>query len=127
MLRHQLPAYSPVTLGAVAAAVLASLRGDPQGGWHRRVCDVLRSRYGATDVLLTDSGTSALRLAIGGALRGVESRPAALPGYCCYDVATAAVGAGAQVILYDLDTGQRLPVTASTLPQQDNSVEITLP
>lgn len=113
MLRYQLPAYSPVTLGAVAAAVLASVRGDPQGLLHRRVCDVLKSRYGATDVLLSDSGTSALRLAIGGARRGLETRPIALPGYCCYDVATAAVGAGAQVTLYDLDTTTLGPQPAS--------------
>jgi dTDP-4-amino-4,6-dideoxygalactose transaminase len=53
-------------------------------------------------VLLTDSGTTALTLALIGVLR---DRPGAiaLPAYGCYDLATAADGANAAVILYDLD------------------------
>jgi dTDP-4-amino-4,6-dideoxygalactose transaminase len=67
------------------------------------VIEVLEERYGASAVLLTDSGTSALRLAIAGATAGSD-RPVALPGYGCYDLSTAAEGAGAQVVLYDLDS-----------------------
>lgn len=103
VLRHQLPVYSPVTWEAIAAGLRAAVRGDPDGVLRRRVEGILELRYGARDVLLTDSGTSALRLAIAGALRGRRHRPVALPGYCCYDVATAAEGAGAPVALYDLD------------------------
>ena len=103
MLRHQLPAYSPITWGGVAAGLGAALRGDADGALRRRVSDLLRSRYDARAVVLTDSGTSALRLAIAGAMRGRDTQPVALPGYCCYDVATAAEGAGARVALYDLD------------------------
>ena len=76
--------------------------GDRSGALRARVADLLRSRYGARDVLLTDSGTGALRLAIEGAVAG-SGRPVALPGYGCYDLASAAEGAGARVALYDLD------------------------
>jgi perosamine synthetase len=103
VLRHQLPAYSPITWGGIGAGVGALLRGDRDGSLHRRVAEHLRSRYDARAVVLTDSGTSALRLAIAGAIRGRERQPVALPGYCCYDVATAAEGANARVALYDLD------------------------
>jgi perosamine synthetase len=85
---------------AAGARVLVS--GDRSGALRARVADLLRSRYGARDVLLTDSGTSALRLAIEGAVAG-SGRPVALPGYGCYDLASAAEGAGARVALYDLD------------------------
>jgi dTDP-4-amino-4,6-dideoxygalactose transaminase len=64
--------------------------------------ELLKGRYGALDALLTDSGTSALQLAIRGAVDGSD-RPVALPAYSCYDLATAAEGAGAKVALYDLD------------------------
>jgi dTDP-4-amino-4,6-dideoxygalactose transaminase len=52
--------------------------------------------------LLADSGTSALRLAIEGAV-AETGMPVGLPGYACYDLATAAEGAAAKVALYDLD------------------------
>ncbi|HEU5323868.1 MAG TPA: DegT/DnrJ/EryC1/StrS family aminotransferase, partial [Methylomirabilota bacterium] len=55
-------------------------------------------------VLLTDSGTEALVLALHAAreLAGPES-PVALPAYTCFDVAAAAVAVGAPIHLYDLD------------------------
>jgi hypothetical protein len=53
-------------------------------------------------MLLLDSGTSALRLAIEGSLVNTASDIVALPAYCCFDVATAAVGADARVALYDV-------------------------
>jgi dTDP-4-amino-4,6-dideoxygalactose transaminase len=68
--------------------------------------DALRAevaqRYTASRVELTGSGTQALQVAImiaqkraGGAV--------ALPAFQCYDLASAAVGAGARVALYDLN------------------------
>jgi dTDP-4-amino-4,6-dideoxygalactose transaminase len=64
----------------------------------------LRARYSAREVLLTDSGTSALRLALALATgRSGASRLVALPAWSCYDLATAADGAGVEVVLYDLD------------------------
>jgi dTDP-4-amino-4,6-dideoxygalactose transaminase len=67
---------------------------------------LLKERYAARAVLLTDSGTAALTASLLGALHdqpGAEPPPAALPAYSCYDVATAADGAAVPVLLYDLD------------------------
>lgn len=111
-MRRQLPVHSPVGFLALAAGVAAAVRGDRDGRLHRRVVDALGSRFDALDVMLTDSGTSALRLAIAGAVRGREN-PVALPGYTCYDMATAAEGAEARVALYDLDPATLGPDLAS--------------
>ncbi|HEX6309649.1 MAG TPA: DegT/DnrJ/EryC1/StrS family aminotransferase [Longimicrobiales bacterium] len=94
--------YSPLPLRALAAGVRAVLRGsDPRPTLR----SVLMNDYDAAGVLLTDSGTSALQVAIRLALGGSASDRAivALPAFTCYDVATAAIGAGADVILYDID------------------------
>lgn len=63
---------------------------------------LLKSRYGAGRVVLTDSGTSALTLALRAA-SGSGRGPVAVPGYSCYDVATAWMGAGVLPRFYDLD------------------------
>lgn len=94
--------HSPVGWGALAAGVAALVRPGLDDERAHRFLTALRARYGARDALLTDSGTSALRLAIEGAVAG-GARPVALPGYGCYDLASAAEGAGASVALYDLD------------------------
>lgn len=107
--RRQLPAYSPVTAGSVAAASGALLTGrDPREDLRA----LLRRAYGSRDVLLVDSGTSALRLALTAARRAGRT-PVALPAYSCYDVATAAQGAGVPVHLYDLEPGSLGPDPAS--------------
>jgi perosamine synthetase len=66
-----------------------------------------RSRYGCVDALLTDSGTSALILA----LRKLVPRggTVAYPAYACIDLTTAAVGAGVHVRLYDVDPATLSP------------------
>jgi dTDP-4-amino-4,6-dideoxygalactose transaminase len=71
-------------------------------------------RFGARRVLLTDSGTSALTLALGGAaaVRGDRSA-VALPAYGCYDLVTAARGADVEPVLYDLAPGSLSPEPAS--------------
>jgi len=69
----------------------------------------LEERFDASGVLLLSSGTHALQLAMGMLPEGrAGGRIVALPGYGCYDLVTAAVGAGVQVRLYDVD-----PVTLS--------------
>jgi hypothetical protein len=96
---RQLPVYSPITFGSLWAGLAGAL------GWGEpleRLRQLLSSEYGTTDVLLLDSGTSALRLAIEGACAETGSDIVALPAYCCFDVATAAVGADARVALYDI-------------------------
>jgi perosamine synthetase len=96
---RQLPVYSPVTLGSVFAGLAAALgRGEPLD----RLVELLRSEYRSMELLLFDSGTSALRLAIEAGMAETGSDIVALPAYCCFDVATAAVGADAQIALYDV-------------------------
>lgn len=61
------------------------------------------SLYAPSHLLLTDSGTTALRLAFRAISRDWPRRPVALPAYSCYDLATAAVAADVPVLFYDLD------------------------
>lgn len=93
------PAHSPLPLRAIARGALAAAVPDPS---EARVERLLRERWRPRALLLTDSGTSALRLALEG-LIALRPGPVALPGYSCFDVATAAVGAGARPLVYDLD------------------------
>jgi dTDP-4-amino-4,6-dideoxygalactose transaminase len=86
--------WSPLP-GSALLAGAAGLAGRDRRG---PVAAQLRQRLGAADVWLTDSGTSALGLAL-----RVAGGAAALPAYCCYDVATAADWAAVPVLLYDLD------------------------
>ena len=64
------------------------------------------------ELLLTDSGTSALALALQRAARE-RPGPAALPAFCCYDIATAADVAGVPFVLYDVDPETLGPDPAS--------------
>ena len=99
-LRRQLPVYSPVRLRSLLAGASGALGiGDPVRALGAR----LTEHFGTPDQLIVDSGTSALRLAIEGAFKAHGGDTVALPAYCCYDVATAAVGAGARIRLYDID------------------------
>jgi dTDP-4-amino-4,6-dideoxygalactose transaminase len=97
--------YSPVAprslLGGIAAAC------SSHGAAIENEIEVLRTRYGALDALLTDSGTSALILA----LRAIvpPGGTIAYPGYSCIDLTSAAVGAGVRVRLYDLDPNTLSP------------------
>src|SRR5205814_4557558 len=62
---------------------------------------MLCARFAASDALLTDSGTSALILALRALVR--PGGTIAYPGYSCIDLTSAAVGAGTRVRLYDVD------------------------
>jgi perosamine synthetase len=105
--RRQLPARSPLPLRAVAAGAAALVVGA--GPARASVAALLARAYGGDDVLLTDSGTGALTLAIRGSLASASPAPVALPAYGCYDLATAADGAGVPVVLYDLDPATLAP------------------
>ncbi|MFZ5624228.1 MAG: DegT/DnrJ/EryC1/StrS family aminotransferase, partial [Gemmatimonadota bacterium] len=100
--RHQLPVYSPLDARAWLGGLAAML--DPRS-CETDVTAWIAERWRSVAVRLTDSGTSALSLAIAASLAG---RPAgeglvALPAYACYDVATAVDGAGVRAVLYDVD------------------------
>lgn len=109
--RRQLPAYSPLPLGAVmaGAAGLASGVGAARAGVKAALARAIRG----DEVLLTDGGTGALALAIRAASGEAPGASVALPAYGCYDLATAADGAGVPVLLYDLDTETLAPDPAS--------------
>jgi dTDP-4-amino-4,6-dideoxygalactose transaminase len=79
-------------------AVTASL--DPAGD-HEAARAMLAARFGARSVTLTDSGTSALVLALRCAVG--NAGVVALPAYGCFDLAAAAVFAGLRVLLYDVE------------------------
>lgn len=100
--RRQPPVYSPVPMPAVIAAVRESAIGETDP--CAQLGDLLRREYTADRVVLCASGTMALQLAIRAAIdrEGAET-PVALPAFTCYDVAAAAVGAGARIAFYDVD------------------------
>lgn len=107
--RHQLPAWSPLTLrGAIAGLGAAHGAADVR----RAVGRTLGAAFAADALALTSSGTGALTLAIRTCLAG-GGGAVALPAYGCYDLATAADGARVPVLLYDVDPATLAPATAS--------------
>jgi len=93
--RHQLPVSSTITARSLVRAIGA-------GAHERLALDAeLRQAFGASDVVLVDSGTSALAMAlrvttpVGGVV--------ALPAYACVDIGAAAIYARVRVRLYDVD------------------------
>lgn len=108
---RQPPAWSPLSLGALLSGFRAAWLTD--GRAARQALDAaLREIYAPAELLLTDSGTSALNLALQVAHR-TTGAPVALPAYCCFDVATAADGAGVPFLLYDIDPGTLSPELGS--------------
>lgn len=97
----QPPAWSPVSLRALGSGLWACFAGADRE--LEVVVDRIRGRLGARSVLLTDSGTSALTLALKLLAGGREGAAVALPAFGCFDLATAAQGAGVDVVLYDVD------------------------
>ena len=105
MWRRYPPVLSPVSTRALVDGMGAAI--GIRRGSRAAVAAILRHRYGATDALLTDSGTSALILA----LRKMLPRggTVAYPGYACIDLTAAAVATGVRVRLYDLDPATMSP------------------
>ena len=101
-MKRQPPVHSPLTLGAVLGSCAESVVGPAAAldGLAR----ALGKRFAAPGVVLTDSGTHALQIALARALpRGAKPPMVAMPGYCCYDLVTAAVGADVRLSFYDVD------------------------
>ena len=105
-LRRQLPVYSPLSASALLSGAGALLSGG--GSARRRVTEWLEREYRTTRPLLTGSGTMALALAMR-ASRSADRPGVALPAYGCYDLVTAALGAGVPVAWYDLDPATLAP------------------
>lgn len=103
--RWQPPVLSPVSSRALVDGLGAAIglrRSD-----HQDVIAALCKRYSAADALLTNSGTSALILALRKAVP--RGGTVAFPAYACVDLTTAALGAGIRVRLYDTDPGTLSP------------------
>jgi perosamine synthetase len=106
VLRHQLPARSPLSLSTLAAASLARSPADALDELGQR----LMAQMGAEKAILLESGTQALTLAFSLAAPGPHRKPrVALPAFGCFDLASAAVGADADVVAYDLDPSTLSP------------------
>ncbi len=96
ILRRVPPVHSPLPASAVARAAFGG--PDPLG----RLATLLSERFAADRVALCDSGTSALRIAIGLAAGDEARSPVALPAFGCFDIVTAAVGADVVPTFYDV-------------------------
>lgn len=111
-LRRVPPVHSPVPAAALGAGSRALVSGGD--ALRDRMAARITRRFGARRVLFTDSGTSALTLALSGAAAVRDDDSAvALPAYSCYDLITAARGAGVEPALYDLDPRTLSPEPAS--------------
>lgn len=104
------PAWTPLSFASILHAAVDALGEDPRA----RLREFLAKRYRADEVVLVDSGTHALELAIRTAHAAIAGRgtvgtalplTVALPAYSCFDLATAAIGAKARVELYDVEPG----------------------
>ncbi len=103
--RRQPPVHSPIRPRALVRAVgVAAGAGDRA---HPDVAMTLAGRFGAAAVALTDSGTSALVLAM--RLTAGAGGTVALPAYGCIDLTAASVFAGVRVRLYDVDPATLSP------------------
>jgi dTDP-4-amino-4,6-dideoxygalactose transaminase len=101
--RRQPPVYSPVSWSGLLAGVRAATSEVAAQHARDALTAVLTEQYAPRDVVLTDSGTSALTAAIAATVCDRPGAGVALPAFACYDLATAADGAGAPVVLYDVD------------------------
>ena len=112
------PVFSPVSARSLigGAAAACGLRARIEGAR-----DALRGRYDAADALLTDSGTSALILALRATVP--PGGTIAYPGYSCIDLTTAALGAGMRVRLYDIDPRTLSPDLDSVSRAIDRGVD----
>lgn len=107
-----MPVYSPLPL----RAVLSGFRGLLSASYAARAREEVESwlKRGDPDreVLLLDSGTSALTLALK-ATATDANRPVAIPAFACYDIATAVDGARVPFVFYDVDPSTLGPDLAS--------------
>ena len=100
-LRAQPPVYSPLSARAIGAGIQAALAGGRTA--RAGVSAALKALYHPKALALTDSGTSALALALRLAVARRPGRPILLPAWACFDLATAVLAADVRVLFYDLD------------------------
>jgi perosamine synthetase len=110
--RFQPPARSPLDRHAVASGVRSAISRRAAQASRTEVLGLLEQTYPGRTIVLTDSGTSALSLALGIG-RADAGRPVAIPAYGCFDLATAVDGAAVPFVLYDVDPATLGPDPAS--------------
>lgn len=120
-LRRIPPVYSPLSFRALRESVAA--REDVRPRFAQQLCRM----YRADEALLVDSGTHALQLAMMLATRITRApNMVALPAYSCFDVATAAVGAGSRIVLYDVDPYTLAPDLDSLAEAMRSGVQVVV-
>lgn len=97
-----MPVYSPLPLSAVLSGFRGLLSPSYAARARAEVEAWLKRGDPDREVLLLDSGTSALTLALKATATEAD-RPVAIPAFACYDIATAVDGAGVPFVFYDLD------------------------
>jgi len=102
--RRQLPVASPISGASLARAVVDATRASQET--RARARDAVARAFDGRNVLLTDSGTSALVLALRATASGGT---VALPAYGCVDLVAAALLAGVRIRLYDIDPATLSP------------------
>ena len=101
MFRHIPPVYSAIGPSALWRAAVDQW-SDGAARLRLAARDRLGQLYPNREITLTDSGTSALLLALRLTVPASGRAPlVALPAYACPDVGAAAVGAGYRIMLYD--------------------------
>ena len=103
--RCQPPVLSPISVRGLLEGFAAAI--GLTDGAHNNVSLALQQRYGCREALLTDSGTSALILALRKLVP--QGGTVAYPAYGCIDLTTAALGAQVHVRLYDVDPATLSP------------------
>jgi len=102
MFRRVPPVYSPISARALWRGLKAALSRAEAERARAELDEWVKGTWQPAEWLWTDSGTSALMLALRIA-RAAGRRRVALPAYGCYDLATACDGADVEVALYDVD------------------------
>ncbi len=107
-IRRQLTVASPLTAANIAGATMDTIARRDRS---EQVRGALATEFSAREVVLTDSGTSALVLALRALVK--PGAVVAMPAYACVDLISAARRANVRVRLFDLD-----PLTLS--PDMDS-------
>jgi hypothetical protein len=103
--RRQLAVASPISSAAIARALFESVIAGEKTATRARA--QVAERLDARSVVLTDSGTSALVLAL--RLAAPRGGVIGFPAFACVDLAAAAQFAGIRVRLYDIDPRRLSP------------------
>lgn len=125
--------YSPVRLAQVGGALSSHASAGALSTTTARAQQAIERYVPGRNAVLTDSGTTALTIAIaaaaqarfGSASRAASSEPrVALPAYACPDIATAAIANAARILLYDVDAVTLQPDRASVTRCLEQGVDV---